>query len=230
MAETVKFIRAATMAAFESALETISNTSIVFIEDEQKIWTHGVFYDNSSINSEDLKNIYDAIDNKQDAGNYVTLEQATEVYVSNGIEPTNKNVLIWVDESEEEESVDFLSKSYADTLYQPKGDYITEIPSNLITEEELSEKNYTVTKVFENIIVSNWSEDNTYSEYPYVSTIANEYILSTDLGEVYFNVNESLSGNYAPVCDTIDKGIKIWSKVNNQITIPTIKIIRHGNN
>lgn len=229
MAETVKFIKAATMAAFESALETISNTSIVFIEDEQKIWTHGVFYDRSSINSEELQKIYDAIDNKQDAGDYVTLEQATEVYVSNGIEPTNENILIWVDESEGE-SVDFLSKSYADTLYQPKGDYITEIPSNLVTEEELSEKNYTVTKVFENITVSNWSEDNTYSEYPYISIIAIDYVLSTDLGEVYFDVNEALSGNYAPVCDTIDGGIKIWSKVNNQITIPTIKIIRHGNN
>lgn len=229
MAETVKFIRAATMAAFESALETISNTSIVFIEDEQKIWTHGVFYDHSSINSEELQKIYDAIDNKQDAGDYITLEQATEVYVSNGIEPTNENILIWVDESEGE-SVDFLSKSYADTLYQPIGDYITEIPSNLVTEEELSEKNYTVTKVFENVTVSNWSEDSTYSEYPYVSIIAIDYVLSTDLGEVYFNVDEALSCNYAPVCDTIDGGIKIWSKVNNQIIIPTIKIIKYGNN
>ena len=229
MAETVKFIRAATMAAFEANQSTVSNNSIVFIEDEQKIWSNGIFYDRASINSEELQKIYDAIDNKQDAGDYITLEQATEVYVSNGIEPTNENILIWVDESEGE-SVDFLSKSYADTLYQPIGDYITEIPSNLITEEELLEKNYTTTKVFKNTIVSNWLEDNTYTDYPYVSTIAIDYILNTDLGEIYFNVNEAVSGDYAPVCETIDGGIKIWSKLTNQITIPTIKIIRYGNN
>jgi hypothetical protein len=154
MAETVKFIRAATMAAFEANQSTISNNSIVFIENEQKIWSNGVFYDRSSIDSVELQKIYDAIDDKQDAGNY-------------------------------------------------------------ITEEELLEKNYTVTKVFENITVSNWSEDSTYYEYPYVSIIAIDYVLNTDLGAVCFNVDEALSGNYAPVCETIDKGIKIWSKVNN---------------
>lgn len=35
-----------------------------------------------------------------------------------------------------------LTKTAADKLYQPKGTYLTSIPSNYITEEELSAKGY----------------------------------------------------------------------------------------
>lgn len=226
----VKFIRAATMAAFEEKQDDISKSAVVFIEDEQKIWTNGVFYDKSSIDSTELQNIYDAIEQKQDKGDYITLDQATEVYISNGIEPSNDNVVIWVDESENVDPTDFLSKSQADTLYQPVGNYITDLPDTLVTEQELEEKNYTVTKIFENQTTNSWSEDTTYSDYPYVCVMSLDDTTSNDLGEVYFNVDEALSGNYAPVCETLDGGIKIWSKVNVQITIPTIKIVKHGNN
>lgn len=198
----VKFIRATTRAAFDENIEDIPKSAIVFIEDEQKIWTNDNFYDKAS----------------------------DEVFISNGEEPINPNVTIWIDESQNTEVTDFLSKGYADQLYQPIGNYITDLPENLVTESKLLEKNYTTTKVFENVIVSNWSNDTTYTKYPYVSVIANDYILGSDLGEIYFGISEATNGNYAPICETIDKGIKIWSKVNTQITIPTIKIIRYGNN
>lgn len=38
-----------------------------------------------------------------------------------------------------------LTKESADKLYQPKGTYLTSIPSNYITEEELSSKGYITT-------------------------------------------------------------------------------------
>ena len=178
----VKFIRATTRAAFDENIEEIPESAIVFIDDEQKIWTHNNFYGASD-----------------------------EVFISDGREPEDPNVTIWIDESQNTEVTDFLSKGNADLLYQPIG-------------------NYTTTKVFENVTVSNWSNNTTYAEYPYVSVIANDYILSSDLGEIYFGISEATNGNYAPVCETINGGIKIWSKVNTQITIPTIKIIRYGNN
>lgn len=184
--DIVKFIRATTRAAFDENIEKekIPESAIVFIEDEQKIWTHNNFYDGAS----------------------------DEVFISsNGEEPIDPNVTIWIDESENSEATDFLSRGNADLLYQPIG-------------------NYTTTKVFKDVTVSNWSTDTTYTKYPYVGVIANSYIKDSDLGEIYFGISEATNGNYAPVCETINGGIKIWSKVNAQITIPTIKIIRYGNN
>ncbi len=79
-------------------------------------------------------------------------------------------------------------------------------------------------KVFmQNVSVSNWVADNTYADYGYRAEIANTKITSNSVVSVIYNVTEALSGNYAPVCQTIDGAIYIYSKVNTAITIPTIK-------
>lgn len=41
---------------------------------------------------------------------------------------------------------------------------------------------------------------------------------------VCFNMAEAASGNYAPVCETYDGGVYIYSKINTTITVPTIII------
>ena len=81
-------------------------------------------------------------------------------------------------------------------------------------------------KVFmQNVSVSNWVADNTYADYAYRAEITNAKITENSVVSVIYNVAEALSGNYAPVCQTIDGAIYIYSKVNAAITIPTIKEI-----
>ena len=81
-------------------------------------------------------------------------------------------------------------------------------------------------KVFmQNVSVSNWVADNTYADYAYRAKIANAKITEKSVVSVIYDVAEALSGNYAPVCQTVDGAIYIYSKVNTAIIIPTIKEI-----
>ena len=65
MAINKKLIHFQNLADFETRLANneILNTSIVFIKDAKKIWTHGNYYDGSTV---DLTNIENSIDNKVD--------------------------------------------------------------------------------------------------------------------------------------------------------------------
>ena len=77
----------------------------------------------------------------------------------------------------------------------------------------------------QNVSVSNWVADTTYADYAYRAEIANTKITEKSVVSVIYNVTEALSGNYAPVCQTVDGAIYIYSKVNTAIIIPTIKEI-----
>jgi hypothetical protein len=80
--------------------------------------------------------------------------------------------------------------------------------------------------VFENVTANNWYIDQRYPEYQYTCHITLEEILSTDYAEVIFNPTHAASGNYAPICETADGGIYIFSKTIDPIQIPTIIIFR----
>ena len=77
-----------------------------------------------------------------------------------------------------------------------------------------------------NTTVSTWVSDTTYTDYPYKATIAATGIASSMVAEVVFDVADAESGNYAPVCETYDGGVYIYSKVNTAITIPTILVVK----
>lgn len=77
-----------------------------------------------------------------------------------------------------------------------------------------------------NTAVSDWVSDTTYTNYPYKATIAATGVTSTMVAEVVFNVTDAESGNYAPVCETYDGGVYIYSKVNTAITIPTVLVVK----
>lgn len=79
---------------------------------------------------------------------------------------------------------------------------------------------------FTNISVSTWASDTTYTNYSYRATITLTGVTSSMIGEVIFNVTEAESGNYAPICETFDGGVYIYSKVNAAITIPTILVVK----
>lgn len=80
---------------------------------------------------------------------------------------------------------------------------------------------------FTNVSASSWANDATYTTYPYKCTIPLNGVTSNDVADVVFNLGEATNGQYAPICQTYDGGVYIWSKINTAITIPTI-IIHKG--
>ena len=120
----------------------------------------------------------------------------------------------------------------------------TEIDSNIYTKTQVDTNIYTKTqidnllnalsklKLFENVSVptSSWTADNTYVDYPYAATASlgsNSGITSSYYPEVIFNVDDALSGYFAPVCESTTNGVKIWASdiPSSTITIATIKCV-----
>ena len=109
------------------------------------------------------------------------------------------------------------------------------IDENNLAEATKIIKNYVDSKQipkhleYSDVTASNWVESTEYSDYPYaVDLLADNGISESDFAEVVFDVAEATSGNYAPVSKTGDFGVRIYAKVNTEITIPQI-IITGGN-
>ena len=79
---------------------------------------------------------------------------------------------------------------------------------------------------FTNIAVSTWVRDTTYADYPYKATITLTGVTPSMVAEVIYSVDDAESGNYAPICETYDGGVYIYSKVNTAITIPTVLVVK----
>lgn len=80
--------------------------------------------------------------------------------------------------------------------------------------------------VFNNVSASSWVKDSTYSDYEFKCDLECTGVTENDYAEVVFDVNEASSGNYAPVCDTQANIVRIYSKISDTITIPTVVIIK----
>lgn len=83
-----------------------------------------------------------------------------------------------------------------------------------------------------NVSASSWTNQGssaTYSDFPYRAALTTgdlANVTSSMFAFVAFNPTQVLSGNYAPVCQTYNGGVYIYSKVNTSITIPTIAVFR----
>ena len=77
-----------------------------------------------------------------------------------------------------------------------------------------------------NTPVSTWSNSTTYTKYPYEAVILIENIKESDSVEVIYNNIDASSGNYAPGGELYNGYIKLYSKVNTTITIPTLVITK----
>lgn len=77
---------------------------------------------------------------------------------------------------------------------------------------------------FTNVTANSWTSSTEYPDYIYQCDIACPGVTDQMYPEVIFDITEANSGDYAPVCDTLENAIRIYSKVNNTIIIPTIKI------
>lgn len=82
------------------------------------------------------------------------------------------------------------------------------------------------TLIKNNIAVSNWIEDTTYSTFGFRAEIEISGLTENDVCEVIFNQTDASSGNYAQVNSSSENKLIIYSKVNTEITIPTIIIIK----
>ena len=72
--------------------------------------------------------------------------------------------------------------------------------------------------------VSLWKEDTNYVSYPYVAEITLSNVTSQMIPNVVFETTDSVSGNFSPVVESYDGGVRIWCKEVpvETLTIPTI--------
>lgn len=99
------------------------------------------------------------------------------------------------------------------------------ITTTYATKTEVSNKQDKVLK-FTNKSATTWVSDSTYSSFPYRCDISCSGVTSDMFAEVVFDIDESTSGYYAPLCETKANIVSIWSSVNESITIPTIIITK----
>lgn len=92
--------------------------------------------------------------------------------------------------------------------------------SHLATKEE------SVSLKFTDVIASSWVSDSTYTDYSYRCDLACTGVTANDYADVAFSVEQVESGDYAPICETNNNVVSIWSAVNTIIIVPTIIIIR----
>lgn len=78
--------------------------------------------------------------------------------------------------------------------------------------------------IFTNKSASSWVADSTYEDFPYRCAVACTGVTASDVAEVVFNVDDAVSGNYAPVCQTYAGGVYIYSSASDSITIPMILV------
>ena len=93
-------------------------------------------------------------------------------------------------------------------------------------EELLDSIGNSVSLKFADVSASSWVSDSTYADYPNRCDLTCTGVTANDYADVAFSVEQVESGDYAPVCETKENVVSIWSAVNTSITIPTIIIIR----
>lgn len=108
------------------------------------------------------------------------------------------------------------------------------VPPEFITETELQDKGF-ATRIelsakqnkllkFTNKVASTWVSDTTMSGFSYRCDIACEGVTEEMYPEVVLFSEQASSGDYAPVSESKDGYVSIWSKKNISVTIPTIVV------
>lgn len=70
------------------------------------------------------------------------------------------------------------------------------------------------------------SSDSTYSDYPYRGAYANANVTSSDTAIVTFQLSDATGGDMAPVCETYDGGVYVYSKASQTVTGVSILIVK----
>lgn len=80
-----------------------------------------------------------------------------------------------------------------------------------------------VTVAWQNVVVKNWVASTEFEDFPYEAKIElTDFVDYTTVPQVVFDIADTMSGNYAPICKSGDKCVYIYSKVQNEITLKTV--------
>ena len=120
------------------------------------------------------------------------------------------------------DAIDFATKEKVYFKGHAQATYMSDGSS---VEDAILKKQGNIIK-FTNLTASTWVDDTTYVDYPYRCDVACEGVEVEYYAEVVFGVTEATSGDYAPICETKDDIVSIWSKKNDSIVIPTIIITK----
>lgn len=71
-----------------------------------------------------------------------------------------------------------------------------------------------------------WVEDSSVEGYPFRCDVVCEGVSPTDYAVVLFTKEDSLSGDYAAICETKDGAVSIWGADNKAVTIPMVMVVR----
>lgn len=73
------------------------------------------------------------------------------------------------------------------------------------------------------VAASDWVASTEFEDFAYeAKIILSDFVNFSSIPQVVFGLTEATSGNYAPICKAGDKGVYIYSKVNTEITLPTV--------
>ena len=117
----------------------------------------------------------------------------------------------------------------ADTLHTHPATAISTVPPSGYTSTDVSgivteivNKKQDKNKTLNDVIVNNFIDSSTYTEFAYEASITIPGVLSTHFANVAYSLADVYSTNFAPICETYDGGVKIYSKTNTEIIIKTI--------
>nr|DAG57236.1 MAG TPA: major outer membrane lipoprotein [Caudoviricetes sp.] len=82
-----------------------------------------------------------------------------------------------------------------------------------------------VTVAYQNVVVksTDWVASTEFADFPYEAKIElTDFVDYTTVPQVVFDIADTMSGNYAPICKSGDKCVYIYSKVQNEITLKTV--------
>ena len=80
-----------------------------------------------------------------------------------------------------------------------------------------------VTIAWQNVVVKNWVASTEFADFPYEAKIElTDFVDYTTVPQVVFDIADTMSGNYAPICKSGDKCVYIYSKVQDEITLKTV--------
>lgn len=82
-----------------------------------------------------------------------------------------------------------------------------------------------VTVAWQNVLVksTDWVASTEFADFPYEAKIElTDFVDYTTVPQVVFDIADTMSGNYAPICKSGDKCVYIYSKVQDEITLKTV--------
>ena len=82
-----------------------------------------------------------------------------------------------------------------------------------------------VTVAYQNIVVksTDWVASTEFADFPYEAKIElTDFVDYKTVPQVVFDIDDTMSGNYAPICKSGDKCVYIYSKVQNDVTLKTV--------